>query len=92
MYRMEGPLCTSLDCLARDVRLPEVEVGDTIAFFNAGAYGYTESMPFFLSHAMPAEVMVNDRKAKLIRPRMEPAEYIDRCAVDGKKLSGKRRS
>jgi diaminopimelate decarboxylase len=80
-YRIEGPLCTSLDCLGTDVRLPEVEVGDVLAFFNAGAYGFTEAMPFFLSHPTPAEVMITDGKAALIRQRMEPQEYIDRCLI-----------
>ncbi len=83
IYRIEGPLCTSLDCLARDVHLPEVEPGDTIGFFNAGAYGFTESMPFFLSHPVPAEVMVKDKKAFLIRKRMEPDDYINNCIIEG---------
>ncbi|MBX7150821.1 diaminopimelate decarboxylase [bacterium] len=78
-YRVEGPLCTTLDCMASDVMLPKAEIGDTIAFFNAGAYGYSESMPFFLSHAIPAEVMVQDGHTKLIRRRIEPDEYLNYC-------------
>lgn len=80
-YRVEGPLCTSLDCIGLDVNLPEVEAGDTIAFFNAGAYGYSESMPFFLSHPIPAEVMILEGKAKLIRRRIEPEEYMRYCIL-----------
>lgn len=80
-YRIEGPLCTSLDCIGRDVMLPEPEIGDTLAFFNAGAYGFTESMPYFLSHAIPAEVMIRDGKVTLIRKRMEPSEYIENCII-----------
>ncbi len=76
-YRVEGPLCTSIDCIAKDVLLPEVGVGDTIAILNAGAYGYTEAMPFFLSHACPAEVVVDQGKAILARRRVEPEEYLD---------------
>lgn len=78
-YRIEGPLCTSLDCIGADIMLPDVEIGDVLAFFNAGAYGFTESMPYFLSHPTPAEVMVRDKRPVLIRPRMEPEEYINRC-------------
>ncbi|KAB2881088.1 diaminopimelate decarboxylase [bacterium] len=81
IYRVEGPLCTSLDCIGMDVKLPDIEVGDTIAFFNAGAYGFSESMPYFLSHPIPAEVMIRDRKAVLVRRRIEPQEYIDHCII-----------
>lgn len=80
-YRVEGPLCTGLDCIGRDVMLPEPEIGDTLAFFNAGAYGFTESMPYFLSHPVPAEVMIREGKVRLIRKRMEPAEYIAHCII-----------
>ena len=80
-YRIEGPLCTSLDCIGRDVLLPEPAIGDILAFFNAGAYGFTESMPYFLSHAVPAEVMIREGKLELIRRRMEPAEYIENCII-----------
>jgi hypothetical protein len=45
---------------------------------DAGAYGYTESMPFFLSHPVPAEVAIRDGRAALIRPRLEPAEWLER--------------
>lgn len=80
-YHIEGPLCTSLDCIGRDVMLPEPEIGDTLAFFNAGAYGFTESMPYFLSHPIPAEVMIRDGNVTLIRKRTEPSEYIDNCII-----------
>jgi diaminopimelate decarboxylase len=80
-YRVEGPLCTSLDCIGRDVILPEPEIGDTLVFFNAGAYGFTESMPYFLSHPIPAEVMIEEGRVRLIRKRMEPIEYIENCII-----------
>jgi hypothetical protein len=45
------------------------ERGDLLAFENAGAYGYTESMPLFLSHEWPAEAGVRrGRLALLNRP------------------------
>lgn len=75
-YQVAGPLCTGLDFLARDIKLPFTEVGDLLAIFNAGAYGYTESMPFFLSHPIPPEVLVYQGKEALIRPRVEPREYL----------------
>ena len=44
---------------------------------NVGAYGFTESMPFFLSHPVPAEVAVRAGRAELIRPRQEPAFWLE---------------
>ncbi|MGH2445802.1 MAG: diaminopimelate decarboxylase family protein [Candidatus Limnocylindria bacterium] len=54
-----GPLCTSLDVFARQIDLPALEPGDLVAILDAGAYGFTESMPFFLSHPLPAEVAIS---------------------------------
>lgn len=58
-YMIAGPLCTSLDTLGEDVELAESRRGDIIAFFNAGAYGYTESMPLFLSHTPAKEIFLD---------------------------------
>ncbi len=75
-YSIGGPLCTALDYLAKNIMLPHVEVGDLLAVFDVGAYGFTESMPYFLSHTTPAEVMVLAGKDYLIRPRLTPEEYL----------------
>jgi diaminopimelate decarboxylase len=64
-----GPLCTPLDTLARDAELPVAQVGDLIGVFQSGAYGLTASPVGFLSHPTPAEVLVGDGSARLIRPR-----------------------
>ena len=56
-------------------------VGDLVAVLDVGAYGFTESMPYFLSHAMPAEVIARAGEAALIRPRLEPATWLDRQLV-----------
>lgn len=53
-----GCLCTPLDVLGNDVELPQVEVGDLVAIFQAGAYGLTASPTAFLGHPAPAEVLV----------------------------------
>ncbi len=54
-YMVAGPLCTSLDCFGEEIILPETRPGDILAVLNAGAYGYTESMPLFLSHPQAKE-------------------------------------
>jgi diaminopimelate decarboxylase len=73
-----GPLCTGLDVFATGAMLPRPRVGDLVALLDVGAYGFTESMPFFLSHPTAAEVAVKGGTAKLIRGRITPAELLDR--------------
>lgn len=70
-----GPLCTALDLLGR-VELPSPAVGDLLAVLDAGAYGFTESMPYFLSHPVPPEVLVRDGRAFVGRPRVDPADLL----------------
>ena len=53
-----GPLCTPLDVLAQDMRLPQANIDDYVAVFNSGAYGYTSSPVNFLSHPHPLEIFV----------------------------------
>lgn len=73
-----GPLCSGLDVLASAAVMPVPRVGDLVAVLDVGAYGFTESMPLFLSHPMPAEVAVAGGRAALIRPRLDPGEWLDR--------------
>ena len=73
-----GPLCTGLDVFTTDAMLPRPRAGDLMAVLDTGAYGFTESMPFFLSHPTAAEVGVRAGKARLIRPRIMPTELLDR--------------
>ncbi len=73
-----GPLCSGLDVFAANARLAAPAVGDLVAVLDTGAYGFTESMPLFLSHPIPAEVAIRGGRAALIRPRQEPAEWLDR--------------
>jgi diaminopimelate decarboxylase len=73
-----GPLCTGLDVFTTEAMLPRPRVGDLVAVLDAGAYGFTESMPLFLSHPSAAEVAVKAGRAQLIRPRVMPVELLDR--------------
>ncbi|MEP7285548.1 MAG: type III PLP-dependent enzyme [Chloroflexota bacterium] len=38
LYTLAGPSCDSYDTIMRDVLLPEMQIGDRLCFFNAGAY------------------------------------------------------
>ena len=71
-----GPLCTPLDVLARAVALPRLEVGDLIGVFQSGAYARAASPLGFLSHRAPAEVLVGDGTATLIRRRSTDEDLV----------------
>jgi diaminopimelate decarboxylase len=73
-----GPLCSGLDVFSQHAILATPDVGELMAVLDVGAYGFTESMPLFLSHPIPAEVVVQAGRAALIRPRQEPSEWLDR--------------
>jgi diaminopimelate decarboxylase len=64
-----GPLCTPLDTLGRKVSLPPAKSGDLVAVLQSGAYGLTASPVGFLSHPMPAEVLLEEGTPRLIRER-----------------------
>jgi diaminopimelate decarboxylase len=55
-----GCLCTPLDRLGDQVSLPLSDVGDVIAVFMAGAYGFSASPANFLGHPAAREMMVNE--------------------------------
>jgi diaminopimelate decarboxylase len=72
-----GPLCSGLDVFSQAAAMSLPEVGDLMAVLDVGAYGFTESMPLFLSHPIPAEVALRGGRAALIRPRVEPGRWLD---------------
>jgi diaminopimelate decarboxylase len=71
-----GPLCSGLDVLATETMLVVPEPGDLVAVLDVGAYGFTEAMPFFLSHPIPAEVAIRAGEAAILRPRLEPEAWL----------------
>jgi diaminopimelate decarboxylase len=69
IYTVVGNICET-DTFAWDRKLHEVREGDYLVFYNAGAYGF-EMSSNFNSRLKPAEVLVKDDKAHLIRKRDE---------------------
>jgi len=67
IYNVVGNICET-DTFAWDRKLTEVREGDYLVFYNAGAYGF-EMASNFNSRLKPAEVMVVEGKAKLVRQR-----------------------
>lgn len=71
-----GPCCTPLDVIGRDIPFPTVNVGDLIGVFYSGAYGYSASSLAFLSHPTPAEVLICQGKAYLLRTKGSPDQVL----------------
>ena len=63
-----GPLCESSDTLGTDRRLPEPRPGDLMAILDAGAYASVMASNYN-RRPMPAEVMVENGRASVIRRR-----------------------
>ena len=63
-----GPVCETGDFFARDRELPELKPGDLVAILDAGAYGLSLSSNYN-SRPRPAEVLVEGKRARLIRRR-----------------------
>lgn len=66
-YSVVGNICET-DTFAWDRTISEVREGDYLVFYNAGAYGF-EMSSNFNSRFKPAEVLVKDDQAQLIRKR-----------------------
>jgi diaminopimelate decarboxylase len=67
-----GPLCTPLDTIGREASLPQLKPGNLVALLQSGAYALTASPNGFLSHPMPAEILVDSGQARIIR---EPGSF-----------------
>lgn len=64
-----GPVCETGDCFLRDWPLGgEVQTGDVLAVWTAGAYGMSQTSNYN-ARRRPAEVLVEGSRTKLIRRR-----------------------
>lgn len=79
LYSVVGNICES-DTFGYDRMIREIRVGDILAMHNAGAYGFTMSNQYN-ARLRPAEVMVKDGKAYLIR-RRETFEDLVRNEIE----------
>ncbi|MBB6326720.1 diaminopimelate decarboxylase [Algoriphagus iocasae] len=68
-YNVVGYICET-DTIASDREIAEVKMGDFLVIKNAGAYGISMASNYN-SRLRPAEVLVWEGKAKLIRKREE---------------------
>lgn len=79
IYTVVGNICET-DTFAWDRKLHEVQEGDILAFYNAGAYCY-EMASSYNTRPRPAEVLILDGKDHLIRKR-ETLDDVLRNVVD----------
>ena len=59
-YTVCGSLCAASDILAKDALLPEIQIGDRLIFFGAGAYSMTEARSLFLSRDLPSVALLGE--------------------------------
>ena len=79
LYSVVGYICET-DTLGYDRKIAEVREGDILAIYNAGAYGFTMSNNYN-ARFRPAEVLVVNGEAKLIR-RRETFEDLVRNEIE----------
>ena len=73
-YNVVGNICET-DTFAENRTLPEIREGDHLVFLNAGAYCF-EMASNYNSRYKPAEVLIKDGKAQLIRKRDELEDLL----------------
>lgn len=76
-----GQVCETGDCFLENWPLGEVEPGDLLSIWSAGAYGMAQASNYN-GRGRPAEILVEGKHAKLIR-RRETREDLLRTDVLG---------
>lgn len=75
-FHVHGPLCTAIDKLGVFELPQDTGPGDWLVFHQAGAYGFTEAMPFFLCHNLPGEVTLSEGKLEVLRSINTSASWL----------------
>ena len=71
-----GPLCTALDCLGEHQLPNDLNEHDWLVFSQCGAYGFTESMPYFLCHELAAEYVIHNGELNCVRQAADASDYL----------------
>ena len=75
-FHVHGPLCTALDKMGVYQLPKDINVDDWLVFSQVGAYGFTESMPYFLCHNLPAEVILLDGDLSILRDVQQSSDWL----------------
>jgi diaminopimelate decarboxylase len=79
IYTVVGYICET-DTFGTDRKLHEVREGDILALKNAGAYGFSMSSNYN-SRLRPAEVLVINKEARLVRERETFEDLVQRQVI-----------
>jgi diaminopimelate decarboxylase len=75
-----GGLCESSDVFGKDRELSKIEVNDTIAILDVGAYGISMANNYN-SRGKPAMVLTSEKEVSIIRERETLADLISKDIV-----------
>ena len=70
-----GPICESGDFFCQNRSLPDFQPGEVVALMSAGAYGFVMASNYN-SRPLPAEILVDGTKSKVIRTRQTLDDLI----------------
>lgn len=70
-----GPICESGDAFLHDWPMPDVQPGDLLVIWGAGAYGFAESSNYN-SRPRTAEILVEGNRFRVIRRRESHEDLI----------------
>lgn len=76
-----GNTTYSRDYLGKNCQLPALQIGDILAILDRGAYGYAMSSNFW-HRPLPAEVLLEERKHRLIRQREDYKVLLKNQVLD----------
>ena len=75
VWNICGSLCSMNDIVAKQVPLPDIEIGNTICFENTGAYCMTEGISLFLSRELPEVYLKKENgEAVCVRKTFETSD------------------
>ena len=71
-----GGICETGDTFCKNRPIPRVQEGDLVAMLSAGAYGFTMAGTYN-TRPLPAEVLVDGKKASIVRKRQKVKDIWD---------------
>ncbi len=79
-YTIAGPICESSDILAKNILIPKQNVDDYLIICDVGAYGSVMASNYN-SRGLPAEILINSNKHKIIRDKENIQTMIEKDKV-----------
>ena len=77
VYTVAGPICESSDIIAKNISLPNQQMGNHLVIHDAGAYGAVMSSNYN-SRGFPAEILINKEKYFVIHQPENITDIIKR--------------